>query len=97
MLIEMRSVDRGFWHLTHFTNCDTLALVLFDKPRRRQGHKEEEEDRSRGYTAGFGMSFPDFLKMSGSWIFYLFIVVRRNFTRKPSPGCLTDSGIKFKS
>jgi hypothetical protein len=44
MLIEMLSADRGFWHLTHFTNCDTLALVLFDKPRRRQGHKEEEED-----------------------------------------------------
>ncbi len=59
MLIEMRSAARGFWHLTHFTNCDTLALVLFDKPRRRQGHKEEEEDRARGYTAGFGMSFPD--------------------------------------
>ena len=65
MLIEMRSADRGFWHLTHFSNCDTLALVLFDKPRRRQGHKEEEEDRSRGYTAGFGMSFPDFAEVVG--------------------------------
>ena len=32
------------WHLTHFTNCDTLVLVLFDKPRRHEGHKEEEED-----------------------------------------------------
>ena len=65
MLIEMRSADRGFWHLTHFTNCDTLALVLFDKPRRREAHKEEEEDRSRGYTAGFGMSFPDFAEVVG--------------------------------
>ena len=44
MLIEMRSADRGFWHLTHFTNCDTFALVFFDKPRRREGHEEEEED-----------------------------------------------------
>ena len=97
MLIEMLSAGRGFWHLTHFTNCDTLALVLFNKPRRRQGHKEEEEDRSQGYTAGFGMSFPDFLKMSGSWIFYLFIVVRRNFTRKPSRGWGVGTVIKFKS
>jgi hypothetical protein len=56
MLIEMLSADPGFWHLAHFTNCDTLALVLFDKPRRRQGHKAEEEDRARGYKAGFGIS-----------------------------------------
>jgi hypothetical protein len=61
----MRSAARGFWHLTHFTNCDTLALVLFDKPRRCQGHKEEEEDRSRGYTGRFGMSFPDFAEVVG--------------------------------
>ena len=61
----MLSAYRGFWHLTHFTNCDTLALVLFDKPRRREAHKEEEEDRSRGYTAGFGMSFPDFAAVVG--------------------------------
>src|SRR4028119_98600 len=97
MLIEMRSVDRGFCPLTHFSNCDTLALVFFDKPRRRQGHKEEEEDRSRGYTAGFGMSFPDLFKKSGIWIFYLFIVVRRNFTRKPSRGRWAGTAIKFKS
>ena len=71
MLIEMRSADRGFWHLTHFTNCDTLALVLFDKPRRRQGHKEEEEDRSRGYKAGFGMSFPDLAEVVGELDFLL--------------------------
>ena len=71
MLIEMLSADRGFWHLTHFTNCDTLALVLFDKPRRRQGHKEEEEDRSPGYTAGVGMSFPDFAEVVGDLDFLL--------------------------
>ena len=71
MLIEMLSAARGFWHLTHFTNCDTLALVFFDKPRRRQGHKEEEEDRSRGYTGGFSMSFPDFAEVVGELDFLL--------------------------
>jgi hypothetical protein len=97
MLIEMRSADPGFWHLAHFTNCDSLALVFFDKPRRREGRKEEEEDKSGGYTGGFGMSFPDIFKKSGSWIFYLFIVVRRNFTRKPSRGRGIGIAIKFKS
>jgi len=65
MLIERLSAERGFCHLTHFTNCDTLALVLFDKPRRHEGHKEEEEDRSRGYTGRIWYELPQLLEDVG--------------------------------
>jgi len=89
MLIEMRSADPRFWHLTHFINCDTLALVLFDKPRRRQGHKEEEEDRVRGYTAGFGMSFPDFAEVVGELDFLLIHSCATKFYSQTVAGMLS--------